>query len=105
MPGKSKRAKKVKKPVKAVTRAGKTGAHESKYADKIKTLEKEINILRQVSQITKKDFDLNEILDKFLEIVMEVTESKAGSLLLMDKVSDTLYFAVAKGEKAHKLGN
>jgi putative nucleotidyltransferase with HDIG domain len=105
MPGKSKKARKAKKTVKAVTRAWKPDAHENKYSEKIKTLEKEINILRQVSKITKKDFDLNDILDKFLEIVMEVTESKAGSLLLMDKVSDTLYFAVAKGEKAHKLGN
>ncbi len=105
MPGKSKKGKKVKKPVKAATRTVKTDTHENKYAEKIKTLEKEINILREVSQITKKDFDINKILDRFLEIVMEVTESKAGSLLLVDKISDTLYFAVAKGEKAYKLTN
>jgi len=104
MPGKAKKGKKEKKPV-TFRKAVKSVPVQNEQEKKIKTLEKEINILKQVSQVTQKDFNLNSILDRFLEIMMEVTESQAGSLLLLDRVSDTLYFAVAKGEKAHKLTN
>ena len=46
---------------------------------------------------------INKILEKFLDITMEAVQADAGSILLIDKLSDTLYFAVARGKKASKL--
>jgi HD-GYP domain-containing protein (c-di-GMP phosphodiesterase class II) len=76
-----------------------------KYEDRIDRMEKEIKILREVAEVTNKDFNINTVLEKFLEITMEVTAADAGSLLLVDRVSNTLYFTVAKGRKAGKLAN
>lgn len=75
----------------------------SKYISKIINMEKEINILEKVADITRKNFDFNKILNKFLSIVMEAVNSDAASLLLIDKNSGTLYFAAAKGSKIEKL--
>lgn len=68
-------------------------------------LKNEVLILRQISAITAKDFDLNAILDKFLEMVMTATDSDAGSMLLADKHTGTLKFEVVKGSKSEKLKN
>jgi HD-GYP domain-containing protein (c-di-GMP phosphodiesterase class II) len=70
---------------------------------KIAQLEKEMSILREVSEITNKDFDLNKLLERFLEIVMTAIGADAGSILLTDKLSDTLVFTVALGKKGHEL--
>jgi putative nucleotidyltransferase with HDIG domain len=75
----------------------------SRYISKIINMEKEISILEKVADITRKNFDFNKILDKFLSIAMEAVNSDAASLLLIDKISGTLYFAAVKGSKAEKL--
>ncbi len=70
---------------------------------KIELLEKELSILREVSEITNKDFDLNKILERFLEVVMGVIGAEAASILLADGISDTLEFTVALGKKGPEL--
>ena len=64
-----------------------------------RVLQKQVNILQEISEITAKDFKLNEILDRFLTNVMDATSSEAGSILLMEKHTNALYFASAKGSK------
>jgi len=96
MPKKVSSASKAKKQVK------KTGPEEA-LKSRISLLEKEVRILREVSEVTSKDFNINKVLERFLQMLMDATDSEAGSLLLIDKVTDTLYFAVAKGKKADKL--
>lgn len=72
---------------------------------KLDVLTKEISILREVAGFTKKDFDIGSIFERFLDIVMEVTDSEAGSLLMMDDDVNTLSFVAARGEKSDKLFN
>jgi len=73
------------------------------YIKEINLMNKKVNILNEVSKVTATDFEINKILEKFLDITMEVVQADAGSILLIDKLSDTLYFAVARGKKASKL--
>jgi putative nucleotidyltransferase with HDIG domain len=73
------------------------------YIKEINLMNKKVNILNEVSKVTATNFEINKILEKFLDITMEVVQADAGSILLIDKLSDTLYFAVARGKKASKL--
>jgi putative nucleotidyltransferase with HDIG domain len=73
------------------------------YIKEINLMNKKVNILNEVSKVTATDFEINKILEKFLDITMEAVQADAGSILLIDKLSDTLYFAVARGKKASKL--
>jgi HD-GYP domain-containing protein (c-di-GMP phosphodiesterase class II) len=79
-----------------------TGALD-KYKLRIDFLEKEMSILRVAGEITNKDFDLNVLLERFLEMLMNAIGAEAGSLLLVDKPSETLNFTVALGKKGREL--
>ena len=119
MAGKKKASSQVKKALKRLkhkrlkkngpltfNEAGvKKGAELEKYRQKIDILEKEMSILREAGEITNKDFDINVLLERFLETLMSATEADAGSLLLVDKLSDTLSFTVALGKKGAELKN
>ncbi len=74
-----------------------------KYLEEINLMQKKIGILNEVVKVTSQNFDINKILGRFLDITLEVVGADAGSILLIDKNSDTLYFAVARGSKAEKL--
>ena len=74
-----------------------------KYKAKAEQLEKEVKILREIAEVTNKDFNLDRILERFLELIMETICADAGSLLLIDKASDTLVFTAALGKKAGML--
>jgi HD-GYP domain-containing protein (c-di-GMP phosphodiesterase class II) len=75
------------------------------YKRKIAVLEKEMAILRETGEITNKDFDLKALLEKFLNILMQAVEADSASILLIDKLSDTLSFTVALGRKGPELKN
>ena len=75
------------------------------YKRKIAVLEKEMAILRETGEITNKDFDLKVLLEKFLNILMQAVEADSASILLIDKLSDTLSFTVALGGKGPELKN
>jgi HD-GYP domain-containing protein (c-di-GMP phosphodiesterase class II) len=66
---------------------------------KISRLEKELSILREISGVTDKNFELNKLLERFLEIIMSATGAESGSILLLDRLSDTLEFTVTHGKK------
>lgn len=74
-----------------------------KYRLRAEQLEKEVKILREIAEITNKDFKIEKILERFLELIMDTIRADAGSLLLVDKASDTLVFTAALGKKAGKL--
>ncbi|MBP7792092.1 MAG: GAF domain-containing protein [Candidatus Goldbacteria bacterium] len=95
--------KKLPKNKKQNGKQKETSSATSRYISKIINMEKEIGILEKVADITSRDFDFKKMLDKFLSITMEAVNSDAASLLLLDKVSGMLYFAVTKGSKAEKL--
>ncbi|MFP4466175.1 MAG: GAF domain-containing protein [Candidatus Goldiibacteriota bacterium] len=65
--------------------------------EEVKRLETEVKILKQVTEITGEKIDIKRILDRFLAAVMDETGSEAGSFLMIDEVTDTLYFAAARG--------
>ncbi|HRU39746.1 MAG TPA: hypothetical protein P5511_07710, partial [Candidatus Goldiibacteriota bacterium] len=71
----------------------------------IARLEKEVRILREVAEVTNRDFNLNEVLGRLLDICMEASQADAGSMLLLDRPSGVLYFAAARGKKAEKVSS
>ncbi|HNZ29985.1 MAG TPA: GAF domain-containing protein, partial [Candidatus Goldiibacteriota bacterium] len=91
------------KSKKAVLPAIRPAAEGDKLKAENAVLQKQVNILQEISEITAKDFKLNEILDRFLTNVMDATSSEAGSILLMEKHTNALYFASAKGSKAKSI--
>lgn len=93
----------MKKKKKTKGKEEKTDNRLQNYIKEINLMNKKVNILNEVSKVTAADFEINKILEKFLDITMEVVRADAGSMLLIDKHSDTLYFAVARGNKASKL--
>jgi HD-GYP domain-containing protein (c-di-GMP phosphodiesterase class II) len=110
-----KKAAKKKKPANKNIKIGKIGILEvfedenapasaaEQYRLKVEKLEKEVLILREIAEVTNKDFSLDKILERFLELLMDTICADAGSLLLVDKASDTLTFTAALGKKAGKL--
>lgn len=97
---KAKKKTAVRKPKKTV-RLNAADKKAAAFAE----LKNEVMILRQISAITAKDFDLSKILEKFLEMIMKATDSDAGSMLLSDTRAGTLKFTVVKGSKSAQLKN
>ncbi|MBN2754950.1 MAG: GAF domain-containing protein [Candidatus Goldbacteria bacterium] len=105
MPNKRKKTNKYEsvKLKKPAVNASKGVSEVDRLRAEITVLQKQVNILQAISEITAKDFKLSEILDRFLTTVMDATSSEAGSILLVEKHTNALYFASAKGGKASQI--
>ncbi len=55
------------------------------------------------SALINSSLDFNEVRERSIKAVMDLTESEAGSLLFYDENSKELFFDVALGEKADKV--
>jgi HD-GYP domain-containing protein (c-di-GMP phosphodiesterase class II) len=105
MPGKNKKQRKKTKMKKKPSEASPAfvASHDPDCDNNLLRMKTELQILREVAEITNKDFDLNTVLGRFLDISMEAASADAGSMLLIDRVSNTLDFTVARGKKADRL--
>ncbi|MEI7639923.1 MAG: HD domain-containing phosphohydrolase [bacterium] len=96
--------KKLEKNVAKVMASAKhiKSGYADKYTKKNIQIQDEIDILRQVSESTKKKFNLKTILSKFLSRVMQTIGSKEGAIILTEMKTKMLYFAAVKGHNAKK---
>lgn len=62
-----------------------------------------IVLLQKIFTILNTSFNLHKLLDRILDSIIEVMEVEAGSILLLDRKRDDLYFEVAKGSKAKEV--
>jgi GAF domain-containing protein len=61
-------------------------------------MDKRIEALNKISSLMVLPLPIHKILDRVMDITLQITQTDAGSLLLKEK--DELVFKVAKGEKA-----
>ncbi|MEW6007366.1 MAG: GAF domain-containing protein [bacterium] len=64
-------------------------------------MDKRIDALNKISSLMVLSAPLDEVLEKVMDLTLEITETDAGSLLL--KEGNELIFKVAKGEKAEEV--
>jgi|GEM_PF-3246351 len=64
-------------------------------------MDKKIEALNKISSLMILPIPIQQVLDRVMDITLEITQTDAGSLLLKEK--DELVFKVAKGEKAEEV--
>lgn len=57
------------------------------------------NVLQEIQEMIPAYLNLDELLDKIMDIVLRVMEVESGSLFLIDREKEELFFRVAKGPK------
>ncbi|MBI2251409.1 MAG: GAF domain-containing protein [Armatimonadetes bacterium] len=62
-----------------------------------------LSLLCRTGQQLSSIHDLDELLEKIMEVTKEVCDAEASSILLMDEENQELYFKVALGEKGEKV--
>ncbi|MEF3274058.1 MAG: GAF domain-containing protein [Chloroflexus sp.] len=62
-------------------------------------LQRYLAIIQRANQIASST-QLDDLLDRLLDLIIEITESEAGTLYLYDSASDELIFKVVKGSPA-----
>jgi len=67
----------------------------------LKKAHRELKAFKWLAKACGSYTDLNNLLDKFMNLITKIMRVEGGSLLLLQ--DNKLYFKVAKGEKAHKL--
>jgi Nif-specific regulatory protein len=60
---------------------------------------KEIEEIITISTLINSTFEINEVLNRIMDSANRVVEAEASSLLLIDEVTESLYFHVALGDK------
>jgi Nif-specific regulatory protein len=64
---------------------------------------KEIDEIINISTLINSTFEINEVLNRIMDSANRVVEAEASSLLLIDEVTDSLYFHVALGDKGNEV--
>lgn len=90
--------KAIEKELKASeARAAEAALEAAELNRKIRMLETEQDIYRQVGEVTSRDFNLNKLLDHYMDLVLHATRTEAGTLYLLNSEGDQLEFRVVKG--------
>jgi hypothetical protein len=84
-------------------------AHEiGALRDRCDTLERQVlrlYVLQRISQEVVSELDHERLLHNILRSAVEVMEASAGSLILLDEITDELVFRVVEGGGGEKLHN
>ena len=70
---------------------------------RVKRSLKDILSLVTVTSKLALEFEEKDLADSIMDVALKVTNTDAGSILLVDEEREELYFAVVKGEKSEKL--
>jgi len=70
---------------------------------RIRLLETEGDIYRQVARVTGKDFDLDKLLGHYMDLILYATKTEAGTLYLLREETEELEFRVVRGPAQKKL--
>ena len=77
------------------------GKEVQRLSAALKKLQQELKVFKWLARACSSYTDLNNLLDKFVDLIIKIMKVEGGSLLLLK--DNRLYFKVAKGEKAQKL--
>ena len=75
----------------------------AKLERRIRMLETERDIYRQVARVTAKDFNLDKLLGHYMDLILHATKTEAGTLYLLDEATSELEFRVVRGPASNKL--
>jgi len=64
---------------------------------------KEIDEIINISTLINSTLEINEVLNRIMDSANRVVEAEASSLLLIDEVTNSLYFHVALGDKGNEV--
>ncbi|MFH1564117.1 MAG: GAF domain-containing protein [Nitrospirota bacterium] len=70
---------------------------------KLQSMQLKLSAIQEVSNLLITQLKLDEILDQMMEIILKVTLTDAGTLMLLDEVENCLVFKITKGEKAEAI--
>ncbi|MDI6736672.1 MAG: GAF domain-containing protein [bacterium] len=70
---------------------------------KLANTQLKLSALQKVSNLIIAQWTLDEVLDQIMEIILKVTLTDAGTLMLLDEVENCLTFKITKGEKAEAI--
>ncbi len=70
---------------------------------KIRLLETERDIYRQISSVTAKSFNLDKLLNKYMDLVLHATNTEAGTIYIYNEELEELDFRVVRGPAQKKL--
>jgi HD-GYP domain-containing protein (c-di-GMP phosphodiesterase class II) len=62
-----------------------------------------LEILQGISRVSQETYNIIELYDYYLNLILNITGTRAGSILLLDEVSKDLMFVAAKGKGASGL--
>lgn len=81
------------------------GAPEKKIDEDVRVKRSLKDILSLVTVTSKLalEFEEKDLADSIMDVALKVTNTDAGSILLVDEEREELYFAVVKGAKSEKL--
>jgi len=70
---------------------------------RIRMMETERDIYRQVARVTGKNFDLDKLLGHYMELILYATKTEAGTLYLLNEAINELEFRVVRGPARSEL--
>jgi len=78
---------------------------EEKEGGKIENMLRDVLTLVTVTSRLAVEFEEKDLVSSILDVALKITNTDAGSILLVDEEKEELYFSVVKGEKAEELKN
>ncbi|UCD85089.1 MAG: GAF domain-containing protein [Deltaproteobacteria bacterium] len=75
----------------------------SRLKEKIRIQEAELDVFREMSNICSSSFELDHLLDRYMDLVLKIMRSEAGTLYLTDESKKDLIFNVVKGKVKKKI--
>ncbi len=75
----------------------------SKLKERMRVKEAELEVFREMSNISSSSFKLDQLLDRYMDLVLKIIRAEAGTLYLTDEVKKDLIFNVVKGKVKRKI--
>lgn len=68
--------------------------------EKLANIQLKLSALQEVSDLIIAQLEIDEVLDRIMDIILKVMQTDAGTLMLIDELEKCLIFKITKGEKA-----
>lgn len=75
----------------------------SQLKERMRIREAELEVFREMSHISGSSFELNQLLDRYMDLILKIVRAEAGTLYLTDAAHKELIFNVVKGEVKRKI--
>ncbi len=75
----------------------------SQLKERMRIKEAELEVFREMSNICSSSFELDQLLDRYMDLILKIVRAEAGTLYLTDAAHKELIFNVVKGEVKRKI--